>query len=66
MYNPRLKSRFDQSGSYVIWVLILLPVLVGSMALAFDAGMPRQIGSGRVPQRMPPPWRGPSQSRRKG
>lgn len=39
MYNPRLKSRFDQSGSYVIWVLILLPVLVGSMALAFDAGI---------------------------
>lgn len=39
MNSPRVKSRFVQSGSYVIWVLILLPVLVWAMALAFDVGI---------------------------
>ena len=39
MNYPGIKFRCDQSGSYVIWVVILLPVLVGAMALAFDAGI---------------------------
>jgi len=37
---PRANSFFSrhQRGSYVIWVLILIPVLVGGLALIFNAG----------------------------
>lgn len=39
MIGISTRSKYKQSGTYVIWVLLLLPVLVGALALSFDAGI---------------------------
>lgn len=39
MIRISTRSKFKQSGSYVIWVLLLLPVLVGALAFSFDVGI---------------------------
>ena len=38
MLRNKVCHRRRQTGSYIVWVLILVPVLVGGLALVFNAG----------------------------
>ena len=39
MSCAKLFSRRSQQGAYVIWVLVLIPVLAGALAFVFDVGL---------------------------
>lgn len=39
MIGIPIRPSLKQGGSYVIWVMVLLPVLIGILAFSFDAGI---------------------------